>query len=82
MVSPGECQRKAQECARLERYVETPQMKVALSNVERTWLRLADQCQRLEDLMEVIAESHPIFEIATEPPMDNADCLGLARMLD
>jgi hypothetical protein len=52
-------------------------MRVALSNVERTWLRLADQCQRLEELMKVIAETR-----AMEQPVDNADCSDLARMLD
>lgn len=29
-------------------------MRVALSNVERTWLKLADQCRRLEELLEDI----------------------------
>jgi hypothetical protein len=54
MVSPGHCQRKAEECARLTPYVETRRMRVALSNVERTWLKLADQCRRLEELLEDI----------------------------
>ncbi len=70
MVSPGHCQRKAEECARLTRYVETPRMRVALANVERTWLKLADQCRRLEELIEVIQSP------AIVPTMESADELG------
>lgn len=29
-------------------------MRVALANVERTWLKLAEQCRRLEELDEII----------------------------
>ena len=29
-------------------------MRVALANVERTWLKLADQCRRLDELIEII----------------------------
>jgi hypothetical protein len=54
MVSPRQCLDKAEECARLTRFMETPRMRVALANVERTWLKLADQCRRLEELIEVI----------------------------
>ena len=71
MVSPGQCQQKAEECARLTRYVETPRMRVALSNVERTWLKLADQCRRLEELIEVLESP------AIAPTMDSADCPDL-----
>ena len=54
MVSLKQCLKKAEECARLTRYADTPQMRVALSNFERTWLRLADQCRRLEELIETV----------------------------
>jgi hypothetical protein len=52
MTSERQCESKAKECARLTPYVETAPMRVALSNVERTWLRLADQCRRLDELIE------------------------------
>jgi hypothetical protein len=54
MTSPNQCLRKAEACARLTRYAETPQMRVALSNFERTWLRLAEQCRRVEELLESV----------------------------
>jgi hypothetical protein len=54
MTSPHQCLRKAETCARLTRYAETPQMRVALSNFERTWLRLAEQCRRVEELLESV----------------------------
>jgi hypothetical protein len=54
VVSLKQCLKKAEECARLTRYADTPQMRVALSNFERTWLRLADQCRRLEELIETV----------------------------
>jgi hypothetical protein len=47
-------------------YVETPQLRVARSNAERTWLKLADQCRRLEEL-EILDSPD------TAPAMDNAD---------
>jgi hypothetical protein len=54
MASLKQCLKKAEECARLTRYADTPQMRVALSNFERTWLRIADQCRRLEELIETV----------------------------
>jgi hypothetical protein len=66
MVSSGLCKTKAQQCARLTPYVETPRMRVALANVERTWLKLADQCRRLDALIEFIESP------AIAPMMDNA----------
>jgi hypothetical protein len=68
-VSSGQCQRKAEQCAKLTAYVETPQMRVALANVERTWLKLADQCRRLDELVEIIESPAiaPAMEIGTQP---------------
>jgi len=54
VVTLKQCLKKAEECARLTRYAETPQMRVALSNFERTWVRLADQCRQLEKLIEAV----------------------------
>lgn len=66
MASSGQCLTKAEECARLTGYVETPQLRVARSNAERTWLKLADQCRRLEEL-EILDSPD------TAPAMDSAD---------
>jgi len=65
MISPKQCLIKAEECAQLTRYAATPQMRVARSNAERTWWKLADQCRRLEKLIE--ATEVP----ATEPMIDS-----------
>lgn len=46
-------------------------MRVALSNVERTWLKLADQCRRLEHLIEVIESP------AIAPALESADYADL-----
>jgi hypothetical protein len=45
-------------------------MRVALANVERTWLKLADQCRRLDELNETIESP------AIAPLMDNAYSAG------
>jgi hypothetical protein len=45
-------------------------MRVALANVERTWLKLADQCRRLDELVEIIESP------AIAPMMDSAYDLG------
>jgi hypothetical protein len=66
MVSSGLCNTKAEQCAKLTPYVETPRMRVALANVERTWLKLAEQCRRLEELDEIIESP------AIAPLMDSA----------
>jgi hypothetical protein len=50
MTSGVECRKKAEECARLAREPQTRSTRVLLSNMERMWLRLADQCERLEEL--------------------------------
>jgi hypothetical protein len=71
MVSAGQCLKKAEECGRMTRYAETPLLRVALSNVERTWLKLADQCRRLEELIEVIESP------AIAPALDSADYADL-----
>jgi hypothetical protein len=68
MASPDQCLEKAEECGRLTRYAETPLLRAALSNVERAWLKLADQCRRLEALIDVIESP------ALAPAMDSADC--------
>jgi hypothetical protein len=70
MVSSGLCKTKAEQCAKLTPYVETPRMRVALANVERTWLKLADQCRRLDELNETIESP------AIAPLMDNAYSAG------
>jgi hypothetical protein len=70
MVSSGLCKTKAEQCAKLTRYVETPRMRVALANVERTWLKLADQCRRLDELDEIIESP------AIAPVTDSAYDLG------
>jgi hypothetical protein len=57
-LTAAHCQRKAEECGRLTLYMKTPQTRVALANVERTWLRLADQCQQLENLIKMIEQPH------------------------
>jgi hypothetical protein len=67
MGSAGQCKHKADECARLKPYADTPPLRVALSNVERTWLKLADQCRRLEELIEVVESP------TMAPSMDGAD---------
>jgi hypothetical protein len=46
-------------------------MRVALSNVERTWLKLADQCRRLEELIEIVESP------AIAPTTDSAGCPDL-----
>ena len=72
MISLKECLKKAEECARLTRYAETPQMRVALSNFERTWLRLADQCRRLEELIENVDAPATAPTTNSEPAHLNA----------
>src|SRR4051812_18863336 len=84
MMSPSQCEGKAEDCARLARSVNTPQMRVALSNGERAWIRLADQCARLEAFIKVMAENHPTvgIECAAEEPPHTADCPELTRMIE
>src|SRR5215217_5607044 len=65
MISPKQCLIKAEECAQLTRYADTPQMRVARANAERTWWKLADQCRQLEKLIEAIEGP------ATVPAMDS-----------
>jgi hypothetical protein len=59
MTSSRHCTSKAEECARLGRCAETLPMRVALSNTERIWIRLADQCQRLGELTQLVAQTWP-----------------------
>src|SRR3954454_14769198 len=72
MVSSGLCNTKAEQCAKLTPYVETPRMRVALANVERTWLKLAEQCRRLEELNEIIESPAiaPLMDSAYSPDGD------------
>jgi len=60
MISSDHCQSKAEECARLARDVKMLQMRVTLSNAERTWIRLAAQCERLEAFAKAMEERHPV----------------------
>jgi hypothetical protein len=53
MISSGECRAKAEECVRLACEAQPREIRVALSNMERTWVMLADQRDRLEALREL-----------------------------
>lgn len=46
-------------------------MRVALANVERTWLKLADQCRRLDELNEIIESPGIAPAMEGVPPEDD-----------
>jgi hypothetical protein len=51
MIMTDLCRAKADQCGRLADEAQSRERKVTLSNMERTWLKLADQCDRLESLI-------------------------------
>jgi hypothetical protein len=56
MASSAECKARAEECAHLERHATSLPMKVAFSNAERLWIRLAEQCERVGKSAASVAE--------------------------